>query len=80
MAQRMRGFFYTLMFLLLIPGPKALCAEEPSTEAQRITSIMNKVIEAYGGKDIIEGIHSLQMPPVGRKNRICYNFVCYKWE
>jgi hypothetical protein len=47
------------MFLLLIPGSKALCAEEPSSEAQRITSTMNKVIDAYGGKDIIEGIHSL---------------------
>ena len=55
----MRGFFYILMFFLLIPGPKALCAEEPSSEAQRITSTMNKVIDAYGGKDIIEGIHSL---------------------
>ncbi len=59
MTHRMRGFFYILMFFLLIPGPKALCAEEPSDEAQRITSITNKVIDAYGGKDVIEGIHSV---------------------
>jgi len=59
MTHRMRGFFYILMFFLLIPGPKALCAENPSNENQRITSIINKVIEAYGGKDIIEGIHSV---------------------
>ena len=59
MTHRMRGFFYILMFFLLIPGTKALCAEGPSGEDQRITSIISKVIEAYGGKDIIEGIHSV---------------------
>jgi hypothetical protein len=45
------------MFFLIVPGPKTPCAEGPSNEDQRITSIMNKVIDAYGGKDIIEGIH-----------------------
>ncbi|MFZ2197894.1 MAG: hypothetical protein WAV13_09190 [Thermodesulfovibrionales bacterium] len=59
MTHRIRGFFYILILFLLIPGPKALCAEEPANEAQRITSIINKVIDAYGGKDIIEGIHSI---------------------
>jgi outer membrane lipoprotein-sorting protein len=47
------------MFFLLIPGPMDLFAEEPSSEAQRITSIINKVIDSYGGKEIIEGIHSV---------------------
>ena len=60
MTHRTRGFFYILMFFLLIAGPKALCAEGPSSEAQRITSIMNKVIDAYGGKDIIEGNNSVR--------------------
>ena len=60
MTHQIRGFFYILMFLLLIPSSKALCAEEPSSETQRITAIINKVIDSYGGKDIIEGIHSLR--------------------
>ena len=59
MTHRMHRFFYMLMLFLLIPGPKALGAEEPSSEAQRIASIVNKVINAYGGKDSIEGIHSV---------------------
>lgn len=59
MTHQMRGFFYILMFFLLIPGLKAHGAEEPLSEAQRIASLMNKVIDAYGGKDIIEGIHSV---------------------
>ncbi len=62
MIHRMRGFFYILMFFLLVPlvsGTKTFCAEGPSSEAQRITSIINKVIEAYGGKEVIEGIHAV---------------------
>ena len=59
MTHRIRGFFYILIFSLLIPGPKAVCAEKPAIEAQRITSIINKVIDACGGKDIIEGIHAI---------------------
>lgn len=59
MTHRIRGFFYILMFFLLVSGPKTICAEETSSEVQRITSIINKVIDAYGGKDIIEGIHSI---------------------
>ena len=59
MRYQIRSLFYILFFLFLILKPGGLHAEEPSKEAQRITSIIDKVIEAYGGKGVIEGIQSL---------------------
>jgi len=41
----------------MIPG--GLCSSEVTDEAKRIGDIINKVIAAYGGKEVIEGIHSL---------------------
>ncbi len=53
--------FYLLLFLFLVAVPRDLYAAEPSDEAQRTALIINKVIDAYGGKDVIEGIHSFHV-------------------
>jgi hypothetical protein len=45
--------------LLLVAGPGPLPAEETQDEAQKITLIIDKVIDAYGGKEVVDGIHSL---------------------
>lgn len=52
-------FFCILVCLFFVAGPERLLAEETPDEAQRITSIIDKVIDAYGGKEVVEGIHSL---------------------
>ena len=54
-----RNFFYILLFLLFFAGSEILFAEETTDEAQKITTIINKVIDAYGGKEVIENIDSL---------------------
>jgi len=54
-----RIFFCIFVCLFLVAGPERLLAEETTGEAQRITSIIDKVIDAYGGKEVVEGIHSL---------------------
>lgn len=56
---RYQILFYISLFTLLIMGPGVLHAEGPSNETQRVTSIIAKVIDAYGGKDVIEGIQSI---------------------
>jgi hypothetical protein len=48
-----------LVCLFFVAGPERLLAEEPTAEAQRIASIIDKVIDAYGGKKVVEGIRSL---------------------
>lgn len=55
------SIFYILLFFFLVAAPRGLYAGEPSDETARIASIINKVIDAYGGKDAIEGIHSFHM-------------------
>lgn len=60
MRHSIRAFFYIFLFSFLINGPEVAGTEELSGEAGRIASIVNKVIDAYGGKDVIEGISSLQ--------------------
>ncbi len=53
-------FFCVLLCLFIITKPEGdLFAEETADEARRINSIINKVIAVYGGKEAIEGIHSL---------------------
>jgi hypothetical protein len=59
MRQLIRGLFCFLFPLLLIMGSKGLYAEEPSDDTRSINPTIEKVIAAYGGKDVIEGIHSL---------------------
>ena len=54
-----RIFFCILVCLFFVAGPERLSAEETAVETQRITSIIDKVIDAYGGKEVVEGIHSL---------------------
>lgn len=55
-----RFFFYVLLFSLFFTATaENLFAEETANEAGRITSIINKVIGAYGGKDAVEGITAL---------------------
>jgi outer membrane lipoprotein-sorting protein len=61
MRYQIRSLCCILLFLFLVPEPGGPLAEEPSNEAHRITSIMDKVIDAYGGKDAIEGIRSLRV-------------------
>ena len=41
--------------------PEVLFAEDVTTEAQRIASIIENIINAYGGKEIVEGIQSIHM-------------------
>lgn len=41
--------------------PEGLFAEETKTEAQRITSIIENVVDAYGGKEIIESIRCMHV-------------------
>ncbi|MGC2061550.1 MAG: hypothetical protein WA610_01135 [Thermodesulfovibrionales bacterium] len=38
-----------------------MSAEEVKDEAGRITSVINKVIDVYGGKEVLEGIYSLHV-------------------
>lgn len=59
MRRLIRGFFFLLIFFILIIGVNGIYAEEPPDDAGRITLTTEKVIAAYGGKDAIEGIHSL---------------------
>ena len=54
-----RIFSCLLLCLFFVAGPKGLFAGEMTDETQRITSIINKVIDAYGGKEVIEGMDSL---------------------
>jgi len=54
-----RIFFCILVCLFVVAGPERLSAEETAVETQRIASIIDKVIDAYGGKEVVEGIHSL---------------------
>jgi len=59
MRYQISSLFYILLFLFLSLVPRGINAEEPSNEAKRITSIIDKVIDAYGGKDVIGGIQSV---------------------
>jgi hypothetical protein len=52
-------FFCVSVFLLLVAGPGPLHAEDAADEAQKITLIIDKVIDAYGGKEVVDGIRSL---------------------
>jgi hypothetical protein len=46
------------LFFITRPGGD-LSAEEVKDELGRITSEINKVVDAYGGKKVIDGMHSL---------------------
>lgn len=50
---------YILVCVFFVTGPEGLFADEGPDEAQFITSITGKVIDAYGGKKVVEGIHSI---------------------
>ncbi len=51
--------FYILVCVFFVIRPESLLAEELTDEAQHITSTVNKIIDAYGGKEVVEGIRSL---------------------
>jgi len=53
--------FAILNCLFLILGAARLFAGEIADEAQSPTAIMEKVFDAYGGKETIEGIHTLHV-------------------
>ncbi len=55
----MAHIFYILVCVFFVTKPEVLFAGEVTDEAQHITSVINKVIDAYGGKEVVEGIHSL---------------------
>jgi len=55
----MAHIFYILVCVFFVIRPEVLFAVEPTDEAQHITSMINKVIDVYGGKEVVEGIHSL---------------------
>lgn len=50
-----------LLWLFIAMVPEGLFAEEVAAETQRITSVIEKVINAYGGKEIIEGIQCMHI-------------------
>ena len=58
-CQTRRGFFALAFFIFLAAWPDGLCAEEPTSESGRVAAIMHKVIDVYGGKEAVEGVHSL---------------------
>ncbi len=61
MIQHRANILFCFLFcLFFITGPISdLSAEEGMDEARRIASIIDKVIDVYGGKDAIKGIFSL---------------------
>jgi len=59
MKNQITHIFYILICVFFVIRPEVLFAEETTDESQYVTSLINKVIAAYGGKDVIEGIHSL---------------------
>jgi len=61
MKNQTAHIFYVLVCVFFVLKPEVLFAEELTDEAQHITSIINKVIDAYGGKKVVEGIHSLHL-------------------
>ncbi len=56
-----RIFLVFFIYIFFITGPEGVCSAEAPDEAQRIGAVINKVIAAYGGKAVIEGIHSLHV-------------------
>jgi outer membrane lipoprotein-sorting protein len=50
----------TFICILFITIPKGLIAGQMTEQGQNITSIINEIIEASGGKENIESMHSLQ--------------------
>ncbi len=59
MRNHIAHIFYILVCILFVTGQEGVFADQAPDEAQSITSIVNKVIDAYGGKEVVEGIHSL---------------------
>ena len=53
--------FFILLCLWSAMRPEGLFAEETATEAQRITAIIEKVINAYGGKENIESMQCMHI-------------------
>jgi hypothetical protein len=58
--QTRRVVCHILLCLFFITSPEGVFAADVTVEAQRITSIINKVIDAYGGKEAIEAIRSFR--------------------
>lgn len=58
---RTRISFLMLLCLCFAIKPGVLFAEEVTTEAQRIAAIIENVINAYGGREIVEGIQSMHV-------------------
>ena len=54
-----RILFNILLCLFFVTRPSDLFAGEVTDDGQRVTSIVNKVLDAYGGKETIENIRSL---------------------
>lgn len=54
-------FFVILLWLCSVINSEGLFADEVTTETQRIASIIENVINAYGGKDIIESTQSMHL-------------------
>lgn len=52
-------FYIVLLSLIFISSTEDPFAADTASEAQRITSVINKVIDAYGGKEAVEGINAL---------------------
>src|SRR5208283_4491928 len=59
MKNQTAHIFYILVCVFFVIRPEVLFAEEITDEAQHISSVLNKVIDAYGGKEVVEGIHSI---------------------
>jgi hypothetical protein len=54
-------FLLCSLFISFIAGTQGIFAEEASDEAGRIASLVDKVIDTYGGREAVEGMHSLHL-------------------
>jgi hypothetical protein len=59
MCQMRRSLCAVALVIFLAALPVGLCAEEQTSESGRIAAVIRKVIDTYGGKEAIEGVHSL---------------------
>ena len=59
----MRAYIFFLLFVwsFVATTQQGLFAEEVATEAHRVSSVIDNVINAYGGKETIEAIQSMHI-------------------
>jgi hypothetical protein len=54
-------FFCIALSLVAFAKPAGLCAAESPDGAEMVATVINKVIDAYGGKDAVANMHTLRV-------------------